>query len=108
MNCLYCQHPCYADGEWAVCDLCEANYELNDELSFHIRFDRDIGNWTYALNLYPESKRTVLVGFNSKHSLNWGDPLTHKEYLNIELDSCMKGVTSSNCVNKIKTILLFL
>lgn len=103
MNCEFCNKPCRPDGQWWECCHCEVAYEKSTKNGHHIKFERVIGEWAYALNLYPEANITVLTGFHNSFNLNSS---SHGK-LEIKLPSMMQNVNQHNCIDKIKLILLF-
>ena|ERR1035437_3550576 len=110
-NCLYCNCECTITSpasDWYDCEPCGvrfANDNSNDISKFfkvpfetHIKFERDIGDWAYALNLFPDSNRTILFPYNTASG----------DYPNeIVINHCMNEITPQNCIDKIKTIILF-
>lgn len=104
MKCLYCNNICQPpefNTTWgAFCDLCDIYYSLTVQLGVCIAFTRKIRDNIYYLHLYPEKSLTSLYGYMPHKRCSAG-------HLCIRLESCIQNVTPSNCLDKIKTLLVF-
>jgi hypothetical protein len=78
----------------------------NDGEGLHIKWERDIGHLSIALNLYPELNRTILSVYDVEHPCDPDTSLGGK-LTEIVLDHCMTGVNKDNCVDKIKLLLVW-
>lgn len=107
--CTYCKKPLDEDGRWFQCNEgCGVCYVYQDDGSLHIKFEREIGDWAIALNLYPVQNKTVLTAFHTTYGLQSDNVDEDKGRTHIEIPHCMRDVvTPENCLDKIKLILMF-
>lgn len=105
-KCHYCQQECQEDGDWQECLSCRVCYIRGETRGLHIKWEREIGNWACALNLYPEDNSTVLTAFREDYISS--DDLNYESgHTEIRLNHCMKNVNQYNCVDKMKLLLMF-
>ena len=102
--CQYCKLPLKIAGGWKECTTCYVNFCPNTESGIHIKWEREVGEWYVALNLYPDIDKTVLVAHNKYHDF---PELTDEKQTRIELPTCMRDITPENCVTKMKFLLLW-
>lgn len=99
MNCIYCNKLCQPDGNWWECHHCEVYYTQSQLYGQHIKFERCMNDWAYALNLYPDSQSTVLTGFHRKN--------INRKHLELKIPHLLQNVNQYNALDKIKFLLLF-
>lgn len=97
MNCYYCSDMCYYLCGWHQCILCNVLFDINNQNTLHIKWERDIGNVKWALNIYPSLYKTVLSGYFPDKPHHY-DEIIINEILSVNKD---------NIIQKIKTVLLF-
>lgn len=102
-GCPYCHEVLEADDRWWVCHTCGVDFVYSTRTGLHIKFDRTIGNWETALNLYPEDNRTVLTAFSSQYLS--GDSSSGNT--RVEIPHCMTNITPHNVVDKMKLIMVW-
>ena len=105
--CPHCKQPMKTDGDWDECETCHVGYVYGELNGHHIKWEREIGAWAIALNLYPDVNRTVLTAFNTTYGLNQDDIYDESGHTEIKLDHCMTNVTPENCLDKIKLLLVW-
>ena len=96
MNCEFCNNPCRKDADWWECHHCEASYRECRLFGRHIKFERTKGEWSYALNIYPQANRTVLTGANREPRI-----------IKLEIPYTLKNVNQHNAMDKIRMLLIF-
>jgi hypothetical protein len=101
--CQYCHSPLQQDGGWQTCSTCQVDYYQHDTDGLHIKWWRDIGHLSIALNLFPEANKTLLWVYDQSHNYV-DDP---KAVTQIEIPYCVQNVTPENCLDKIKLLLTF-
>lgn len=107
MNCLYCHHPATKDGRWFQCEQgCRVAFLYQDDETIHIKFEREVGLWNCALNLYPGQNKTVLTAFHTNWGLSNDNVDDDRGHTHIEIPSLM-NVNPTNCQDKIKLIFVF-
>jgi len=104
--CPHCEKPLKACGSWEECKTCYVSFVYEGSRGLHIKWERIIGEWFIALNLYPETDETVLLAYHTK-GLNSDDPLDDSGYSEVRLDHCMTNITPQNCLDKIKLLLVW-
>lgn len=102
MNCQFCTKLMVPDGKWWECKSCGVCF-ISDELeSSHFKWERDIGDTCWALNIYED--RTVLWGCQLSLGINPDDDM---RIFQIEIPYAVQGVTQHNVIDKIKTLITF-
>lgn len=101
--CPFCNQDLEVDGSWIVCEPCGVDFVFHDSTGFHIKFDRTIGKYKAALNLYPEANITLLTAFDVEASDN--DP--DNGYSQIKITYCMTNVTPNNVLDKMKLLMVW-
>lgn len=97
----------WSDANYSFyCQDCDVKFSNTRSSGMHIRWDRQIGDWWYYLNLYPDINKTIIMGFHSSILKEGWSRWSHNKYT-IELDYCLKNVNSDNCIEKIKFLLTF-
>jgi|SRR5271166_1306614 len=103
-HCLHCRQPLEKEGDWFNCTQCGVNFCLNGNY-LHIKWERQIGDWYVALNLYPDGNRTVLCAHHKKYLDS--NNLADSDYTRIVVEHCMTNITAENCVAKMKLLLIW-
>lgn len=102
MNCQFCNKKyrlVSAGGnyEWFLCDYCNILYRQNyDGVLEIIRFKTTLNDEKYCLDLKLKDSTSEILH------------LKKKEILILHLPFLVKGITPSNCQDKIKTYITFL
>lgn len=108
--CAFCQQPCVPAKDWLNCESCDVAFIYTRE-GLCIQFSLTIGEWDYALNLYPDADKTVLVGFHKIYGITGSSPKSGVAFDRgntwIELKHSMVGVTPQNVADKVKMMLVF-
>lgn len=104
-GCPFCKEVLEEDDRWLVCNTCGVDFVYSALTGLHIKFDRTVGHWEWALNLYPDDNRTVLTAFHSlQPGEDWHD---NDSYSRIEIAYCMTNITPNNVIDKIKLIMVW-
>jgi hypothetical protein len=101
-TCPHCQNPLTKDGPAMECSTCQVAFFHDKIDGQHIKWERTINNFDWALNIYPETNHSSLMGFRSS-PVHDGDLVLTQ----IKIDCAIQNVTPDNVVDKIKHILLF-
>lgn len=105
MNCHFCNKECRLtmskdNRYWLLCDYCNVTYRQDNDSNLEIiRFKTILNDEKYSLDLIlKESASEVLhIPFNLKKLPT----------VILRLPFLIKGVTPSNCQDKIKTYIMF-
>lgn len=104
--CQFCDKPLILiGGNWKECKYCQVSYYQGEYRGLHIKWERQIGDWGVALNLYPDVNKTVLVAHNNKLLLDI--PPKDYNFTEIKLNHCMTNITPNNCLDKMKLLLVW-
>jgi hypothetical protein len=101
-NCTFCQQPFIKDNLWLHCKTCNVSYYADRIQGIHIKWERTIGDFSWALNIYPDANRSALMGFRA--STVHDSDLILKQF---QIDHAIQNVNPDNVVDKIKHILIF-
>jgi hypothetical protein len=102
MNCQFCSNKVTKFEDGFNCYICDFSINSNYENSIQIKWQRNLGNWWWALNIYPENNESVLWG-----SLIDCNSKSEVKIKTIKIPYTVKNVTPDNVIQKIKTILTF-
>ena len=105
-ECPYCLKPIFWDGKWTECKMCNVSFIQDGGRGLHIKWERDIGHLSVALNLFPDINRTILSVYDDQYPVDDTSQLGGK-LTELKLDHCMDGVTNENCIDKIKLLLVW-
>lgn len=98
MNCQFCSNKVTEFEDGYRCYICD--FSISHEHGTHIKWQRELGSWSWALNIYPNDNKSVL----------WGSMIDCKSEVKIKtikIPYTVKSVTPDNVIQKIKTILIF-
>lgn len=100
--CQFCQNELTQDGPAMECKTCDVTYFKDRIEGQHIKWERTIGDFSWALNIYPDTNHSSLMGFRCADVYDSNLVLTQ-----ISIDHAVQNVNPDNVVDKIKHILVF-